>query len=99
VIVARNSWFDEKAEHPIIQEQVNKLQSFTNALADGMVEKKELNDQEQRLIAAMKGLEPELRDELHAKVTQVLVELTAYNIMPLLHELHAEHARVAFGRA
>ena len=97
--MARKSWFDEKAEHPIVQEQVTKLQSFTNALADGIVERQELDGQERRLVAAMKGLEPELSDDLHAKVTNVLVELTAYNVMRLLHELHAERARIAFGGA
>ena len=95
--MARTSWFDEKAEYPIIQEEVNKLQLFTDAMADGVVEKKELAAQEQRLVAAMRGLEPELNDELHGKVTTVLIELTAYNIMRLLHELHAERARIAFG--
>jgi len=45
----------------------------------------------------MKALEPGLSDDLHAKVTTVLVELSAYNVMRLLHELHAEHARIAFG--
>jgi hypothetical protein len=95
--MARSGWFDEKAEHPVVQEGVNKLSSFTSALADGVVEKKELDAQEQRLVAAMKRLEPELNDELHTKVTSVLVELTAYNVMRLLHELHAERARMAFG--
>jgi hypothetical protein len=97
--VARQSWFDEKAEHPIVHEQVTKLQSFTDALADGIVEKKELDTQEQRLLAAMKALEAQLSDDLHGKVTTVLVELTAYNIMRLLHELHTQRARMAFGSA
>jgi hypothetical protein len=97
--MARTSWFDDRAEHPVIQEQLAKLDSFTNAMADGVVEKKELDAQEQRLTAAMKRLEPELSDELHAKVTTVLVELTAYNVMRLLHELHAERARMAFTKA
>jgi hypothetical protein len=95
-IVARTSWFDEKAEHPVIQDQVTKLESFTNALADGIVSKQELDGQEQRLVAAMKSLESSLSDELHAKVTTVLVELTAYDVMRLLHELQAERARMAF---
>jgi hypothetical protein len=47
----------------------------------------------------MKQLEPELSDELHGKVTTVLVEITAYNVMRLLHELHAERARMAFSGA
>ena len=96
--MARTSWFDERAEHPVIQEQLSKLDSFTNAMADGVVEKKELDAQEHRLTAAMKRLEPELSDDLHAKVTTVLVELTAYNVMRLLHELHAERARMAFSK-
>ncbi len=58
--------------------------------------KQELAGQEQRLVAAMKALEPALSDELHAKVTTVLVELTAYNVMRLLHELQTERARLAF---
>jgi hypothetical protein len=97
--VARTSWFDDKAEHPAIQEQLEKLESFTSALAVGVITESELNDQEQRLVAAMKELEPELQDELHEKVTSVLVELTGYNIMRLLRELHAERARAVFGRA
>ena len=96
--MARTSWFDERAEHPVIQEQINKLESFTKAMADGVVEKRELEAQEQRLTAAMKRLEPELSDEQHAKVTTALVELTAYNVMRLLHELHAERARMAFAK-
>ena len=96
--MARTSWFDDKAEHSVIQEKAAKLESFTNALADGVVTQQELAGQEQRLVAAMKALEPALSDDLHAKVTGVLVELSAYNIMRLLHELHAERARMAFGK-
>jgi predicted transcriptional regulator len=96
--VARTSWFDEKAEHEAIQERASKLESFTSALADGVVSKKELTGQEQRLVAVMKKLEPELSDDLHAKVTNVLVELTAYNVMRLLHELQSERARMSFGK-
>jgi len=94
----RTSWFDENDAHPVVLESVSKLESFTSALADGVVEKKELAGQEQRLVAAMKHLEVELSDELHTKVTNVLVELTAYNVMRLLHELHAERARMVFGK-
>ena len=95
--MARTSWFDDKAEHPIIHDRVASLETFTSALADGVVTKQELASQEARLAAAMKSLEPKLSDDVHAGVTAVLVELTAYNVMRLLHELAAERARVAFG--
>jgi len=96
--VARTSWFDDKAGHEAIQDRVTKLESFTNALADGVITKQELDSQEKRLVAAMKTVEPSLNDEQHAGMTTVLVELTAYNIMRLLHELQAERARLAVGR-
>ena len=95
----RSSWFDEKSEVPLIQEQVSKLESFTSALADGIVSKQEVGGQEERLIAAMRKVEPDLSDELHSKVTTLLVELTAYNVMRLLHELQTERVRLAFDKS
>ncbi|HKE88047.1 MAG TPA: hypothetical protein VKB50_30030 [Vicinamibacterales bacterium] len=97
--MARASWFDDKAEHPVIQEQVNKLASFTSALEDGLISTQELTGQEQRVVAAMKKVEGELNDDLHSKVTTLLVEMTAYNVMRLLHELQVERTRIAFGKA
>ena len=91
----RTSWFDDKAGHEAIQDRVSKLDSFTSALADGVVTAQELNGQETRLIEAMKQVEPSLNDDQHAKVTTLLVELTAYNIMRLLRELQAERVRTA----
>jgi hypothetical protein len=93
--MAKQSWFDDKAGTEQIQERVHKLDSFTSALADGVVTKQELETQEKRLVDAMKAAESLLNDEQHGKVTTVLVELTAYNIMRLLHELQAERTRMA----
>ena len=94
--MARASWFDDRAEHPLMHEKLEKLESFTSALEDGVVSKQELSGQEERLVTAMKALEGILSDEQHASVTTVLVELTAYNVMRLLHELQSERARLAF---
>ena len=93
--MARTSWLDDKAEHPLIQERVQQLDAFTSALADGVITAQELSSQEQRLIAAMKNVESELPDAVHGKMTTVLVEMTAYNVMRLLHELQAGRARAA----
>ena len=97
--MTRTSWFDDKGKHPIIDDRVHTLESFTSAIADGVVAPQELESQELRLLAAMRTLEPALDDDLHAKVTTVLVELSAYNIMRLLHELQAQRVRTAFGKA
>ena len=97
--MARAGWFDDRAEHPLIHEKLEKLESFTSAMADGVVSQQELTGQEERLVKAMKTLEENLSDELHATATTVLVELTAYNVMRVLHELQNERARLAFGKA
>ena len=96
--MARTSWFDDKGQHPIVHDRINTLESFTSALADGVVAPDELQSQEQRLLGAMRTLEPALDDDMHAKVTTVLVELSAYNVMRLLHELQAQRVRTAFGK-
>ena len=56
--MARTSWFDD-TDLPIIDEQVQKLESFTEAMADGVIEKQELEQQQDSLIAAMKAVEGE----------------------------------------
>jgi hypothetical protein len=93
----RTSWFDD-ADLPVIDEQVHKLESFADAMADGQVEKQELERQQQSLLAAMKAVEADLNDEQHAKVTRLLVELSAYNIMRVVHELQARRLEKMFGR-
>jgi len=83
----RVGWFDEKTHVPVIDEQVHKLSLFVDAMADGVIDRDELGKQQESLVEAMKAVEGDLNDEQHAKVTRLLVELSAYNIMRLLHEL------------
>jgi hypothetical protein len=86
--MTRVSWFDEKTHMPVIDEQVHKLSTFVDAMADGVIDDSELEKQQTSVVAAMKAVEGELNDEQHAKITRLMVELSAYNIMRLLHELH-----------
>ena len=83
----RVDWFDEKTHVPVIDEQVQKLSTFVDAMADGVIDDSELDKQQSSVVEAMKAVEGELSDEQHAKVTRLMVELSAYNIMRLLHEL------------
>jgi hypothetical protein len=94
--MARVNWLDDDTNLPLIDEQVQKLERFTSALADGMIDDQELETQQQALVAAMKAVEPALSDELHAKVTTLLVELTAFNTLTFLHGLVTERVRKAF---
>jgi len=94
--MARVNWMDDDTNLPLIDAQVQKLERFTNALADGFIDEQELKAQQEALLAAMHAVEPELSDELHAKVTTLLVELTAFNTLTFLHGLVTERVRQAF---
>ncbi len=91
----RTHWLDENS-NPQIQTYTERLSSFVDALADGKVDDHELQDQEARVVALMKKVEPELSDHLHHDVTALLCELTAYNIMHTLHELTANRPKTKF---
>ncbi|MGE0397299.1 MAG: hypothetical protein AB7T06_11305 [Kofleriaceae bacterium] len=90
--MARSSWINDDST-PDLDEHVGKLEHFATALADGVVDAKELSTQEANLVAAMKAVEGSLSDDQHQKVTKLLAELTAYSVMRTLHEM--AQARVA----
>lgn len=81
----KTPWFDDKTEAPLLAEYARKLDSFCDAVADGKVTSSELGEQEKRLVAHMKTLEPMLSDEAHEKVTELLCEVTAYGLMQAMH--------------
>lgn len=83
----RTPWLDDEADAPLVHEYAEKLSGFMAAMADGKIEKHELEEQEGRLVALMKKVEPALPPDLHEDVTKLLCELTAYNIMHTIHGL------------
>jgi hypothetical protein len=84
---ARTEWLDEKTHTPLIGQYAERLGTFIEAMADGHIDRQELKDQEARVIALMKSVEPKLDDALHEEMTKLLCELSAYNIMHTLHNL------------
>ena len=84
--MARASWLNDDS-HPDLDAHVEGLEHFAASLADGVIDDQELATQETNLVAAMKAVEGSLSDELHAKVTKLLAELTAYSVMRTLHEM------------
>ena len=89
----RINWLDEDTNVPALEEQVGKLQHFTDSMADGIIDKDELTTQNKAVVSAMEAVQDELSDEQHAKVTTLLAELTALNIMTTIHELAVSRLR------
>lgn len=84
--MARISWINDDST-PDLDAHVNKLEHFTQSLADGVIDAKELATQESNLVNAMRAVEGTLSDDQHTKVTRLLAELTAYSVMRTLHEM------------
>jgi hypothetical protein len=92
----RTSWFDEKSHTIQIEQYARKLDSFLRTMADGKVEASELHAQEERLVNLMKEIEPQLDDALHEKVTNLLCELTAYDLMQMIHTMQEARPKTVF---
>ena len=84
-MASKTPWFDDLSDTPLIAEYARKLDSFLDAIADSVVETKELAEQEKRVVALMKEIEPLLSTEAHEKVTRLLCEVTAYDLMNAFH--------------
>lgn len=92
----KTPWFDAASEAPLLAEYARKLDSFLDAVADGKVTGKELEVQEERVVSLMKDVEPLLSPEAHEKVTQLLCEVTAYDLMNTLHMAGKSRPKTVF---
>ncbi len=92
----RSAWFDESSNVPVIQEQARRMETFLSAVADGVVDEAEIRAQESKLVELMRQVEPLLDDNLHAKVTQLLCELTAYDLMQMMYAMHTARPKAVF---
>jgi hypothetical protein len=92
----RQKWFDDASHEPLIENYARQLDSFMQTMADGVVDDHEIRAQEGRLVELMKEVEPLLDDDTHAKVTRLLCELTAYDIMQMLHSLQEVRPKARF---
>ncbi len=91
----RLSWLS-KTNSPVISKYAKKMQSYAKAMADGVITDQEVKEQEARLSDLLKGVESELDDELHAKVTELLCELTVYDMLQMLHSLQTAKPQGTF---
>ena len=92
----RTSWLDEGSHAPVIDRYARQLGSFLETMADGKVDASELKAQEARLVKLMRAIEPELDDAMHAQITQLLCELTAYDIMQIMHSIDEARPATTF---
>ena len=94
--MAKQSWLDANTQTPLIDDYAQQLSTFVEAMADGRVDHSELTQQEARLVALLRDVEPKLDEALHTQVTKLLCELTAYNVMQTLFSLQDARPKTTF---
>jgi 3-methyladenine DNA glycosylase Tag len=91
-----SAWFDGAKHTSLIAEKAQRTESFLSAMADGRIDPAEVAAQENRLVALMAEIEPQLAPALHAKVTDLLCELTVYDFMQAMVSLEKSRPKTAF---
>jgi 3-methyladenine DNA glycosylase Tag len=91
-----SAWFDGNRQTSLIAEKAQQAESFLAAIADGRIDAAEVTAQENRLVALMAEIEPQLSPELHAKVTDLLCQLTVYDFMQAMTSLEKSRPKTAF---
>jgi len=94
--MTRKSWLDEKGESTLIDDYAQQTTSFIEAMADGKIDDSEIASQEAKVVELMKKIEPQLDDAQHAKITELLSELSAFNVMQMLHVIHSSRPKTQF---
>lgn len=91
----RTPWLDE-SDVPQLEAYARRLDSFVQTMADGRVDEGEIKAQEARLVELLREVEPLLSDDVHEKVTRLLCELTAYDLMQIIHTMQQARPRTKF---
>jgi hypothetical protein len=95
-MAGKANWFDEGSSASLITEKAQRLDSFMKAIADGKVTDDEVRSQEERVVRLMKEIEPQLEPKLHDRVTQLLCEVTAYDLMQALNMMQSARPATKF---
>ncbi|OGO04288.1 MAG: hypothetical protein A2Y73_04120 [Chloroflexi bacterium RBG_13_56_8] len=85
--MARSRWFDPETSEMNFMLYMEQMESWQQALADGVVEPEELRQQSERVAELLRALEPKLNEELHEEVTNILYEMAVLYGMAQLADM------------
>ena len=91
-----SAWFDAAKHTSLIAEKAQRTESFVAAMAGGRIDPAEIAAQENRLVALMAAIEPQLTPQLHSQVTDLLCELTVYDFMQAMASLEKSRPKTTF---
>ena len=73
--MAKSRWFDEESNELMFAKYATQMDSWKAAMADGIIEPREIEEQAARVGKLLRALEPKLSDELHEQITNVFYEI------------------------
>ena len=80
-------WFDPESNELMFSKYMDQMESWQQALVDGVIEPQEVRQQAERVGNMLQALEPKLSKELHEELTSVFYELAVLYGMERLAEL------------
>ena len=72
--MARMSWFSEEGDEIIFQRYAERMESWQKAIADGRITEQEVREQATRVADLLRGLDEQLDDQTHERVSQAFFE-------------------------
>jgi hypothetical protein len=78
---ARMSWFDEGQGLTHLSEYFQRMESWQQAIADGVITPEEIREQAQRVIGLLKEVEPLVGEAERRTITETLYEMAVLGAM------------------
>ena len=88
--MGKNLWFDPASNQMLFNRYLTQMDSWQQALADGVIEASEVAVQAEKVSDMLRALEPKLSTEIHAELTNILYEWAVLQAMMTTLELAEE---------
>lgn len=81
----KDGWFDGKGLDLLREDFLDHHEGWKKYIEDGQITAEEILEQENRIVAMLRGIEPELDPATHKKLTDILLEYEVLVNMALIH--------------
>lgn len=78
---SRIGWFGGETAELQLAQYFQRMESWHEAVADGVIAPEEIRDQGNRVIGLLKEVEPLINTEQHATLTKILYEMAVLQAM------------------
>ena len=88
--MSKSTWFDAESNELMFSKYVTHMDSWQEAMADGIIEPWEIKRQAERVGELLRALEPKLNDDLHEEITNIFYEVAVLYGMVQVSEMDSQ---------